>query len=480
VIEDRSFYRFQDILAACSVKLSQLIQRKSFPMNDIFVSYSRKDRDVVKRLVEVMEGRGWSVWWDPTIRPGEYYEDVIESALTSSKCVIVVWSKNSVASKWVRAEAAEAANRGVLVPVVIDDARIPFRFKQIQEAQLADWRFTADHPELVRLLDSIAETFIKAQDAPNRQSVSSSTEPEAPTLHPPRPSSPPARKSEPAALEPPINEFQSGHVTGRIDDEFKDNYQEADSADDHPGSRRREIDQQAELNNARATAEVLNAGGQARAPSKSTSRLVIPLLIIIGLAAVGAIYIFAFRGSADTNNDNQAELARQGKAANQQPNANDAPPPTPTPSVTPSPGGNRANALKLAGLLKGKWQSQSATNTDGDCQCASSACLDIQFNRTISDFCVESQVYVSAEFKLDAANNKAYLFFKEPGDVGAGASRMPWDKFDRKKPLATIDLSDLETQRILYVTWHGFTEKGAAKQSWRQIGSGYQGTYLKR
>lgn len=462
-------------------------------MIDIFVSYSRKDREIVKKLVEVMKGRGWSVWWDPTIRPGEYFEDVIENALTASKCVIVVWSKNAVASKWVRAEAAEAANRGVLVPVVIDDAKIPFRFKQIQEAQLADWQFTPDHPELVRLLDSIAEKLIQAQDAPTSQSAGDSRDTEAPPLPP---AGPPLLTQKPKNDPVPQEETdqQAGLKDASARRRSSSPIEEYVALVDRDWRSAPEASQSEKTRPLRPapvvpqTAEYFETGEQPRPPIITRRSLVIPLLIIIGLVAAGAIYFFALRKPA-TDYTLHAELDPQTRESNQQLNVNNASPApaTPTSSVAPSPvvtptgapADNSANARKTISLLKGKWQSQNAATSD--CECANSACLDIQFGKIISNFCVESsQVYVSAEYKLDAANNKVYLFFKAPNDLGAGASRMPWDKFDTTKPIATIDLSDLEAQRIIYVAWHGFTEAGAAKQRWRHIGSGYSGTYMRR
>jgi adenylate cyclase len=34
-------------------------------MADIFVSYARADKARVAPLVDALETRGWSVWWDP-------------------------------------------------------------------------------------------------------------------------------------------------------------------------------------------------------------------------------------------------------------------------------------------------------------------------------------------------------------------------------------------------------------------------------
>ena len=80
-------------------------------MSDIFISYSSKDRPWVEQFAKVLAARGWSVWWDREIPTGQTFDTVIEQALESAKCAIVVWSEYSVASKWVRSEAADALER---------------------------------------------------------------------------------------------------------------------------------------------------------------------------------------------------------------------------------------------------------------------------------------------------------------------------------------------------------------------------------
>ena len=39
-------------------------------MADIFVSYSRADRDTVAGIVAALEAERWSVWWDTRLRAG--------------------------------------------------------------------------------------------------------------------------------------------------------------------------------------------------------------------------------------------------------------------------------------------------------------------------------------------------------------------------------------------------------------------------
>jgi len=124
---------------------------------DIFISYSSADRPFAQRLATALQGEGWSVWWDRAIPPGKSFDAVIEEALDAAKCVIVLWSKSSVASDWVKVEAAEAARRRILIPALIDSATIPLEFRRIQAASLTDWTSSSDHPGFVGLATSVRE-----------------------------------------------------------------------------------------------------------------------------------------------------------------------------------------------------------------------------------------------------------------------------------------------------------------------------------
>lgn len=125
-------------------------------MSDIFISYAREDHDRAKSLANTLKRKGWSVWWDRTIQLGQSFDQEIEKALDASKCVIVLWSSASVASDWVRVEAAEGARRKILIPALIEKAKIPLQFRNLQTADLIGWRGSARHPELQSLLKSIS------------------------------------------------------------------------------------------------------------------------------------------------------------------------------------------------------------------------------------------------------------------------------------------------------------------------------------
>jgi formylglycine-generating enzyme required for sulfatase activity len=124
-------------------------------MSDIFISYASEDRARAKVLAGALELQGWSVWWDRKIPPGRQFSPVIKEAIDEAKCIIVLWSKESVKSEWVQNEAAEGARREILVPALIDDVEIPFEFRRIQAAQLVDWEGRSPHLEFDTFLEAV-------------------------------------------------------------------------------------------------------------------------------------------------------------------------------------------------------------------------------------------------------------------------------------------------------------------------------------
>lgn len=108
-------------------------------MADIFVSYSRQDRLRVAPLVAALEAEGWSIWWDPEISPGEEFDSLISRELEGARSLIVVWTPQSVDSRWVRGEARDAADRGLLVPVRFDQAKLPIDFRALHATDLDEW-----------------------------------------------------------------------------------------------------------------------------------------------------------------------------------------------------------------------------------------------------------------------------------------------------------------------------------------------------
>ena len=126
-------------------------------MADVFVSYARPDRDRVKSLVVLLEDRGWSVWWDRDIVPGEKFERLIDDEIQAARCVVAVWTPHSVDSEWVQAEAGDGLDRGILVPVMFDEVRVSVAFRRTDAADLVGWPRLRNQAEVDRFLSGVAQ-----------------------------------------------------------------------------------------------------------------------------------------------------------------------------------------------------------------------------------------------------------------------------------------------------------------------------------
>ncbi|MGH8063070.1 MAG: TIR domain-containing protein [Pseudoxanthomonas sp.] len=135
-------------------------------MADIFVSYSRQDRERVAPLVAALEAHGWSVWWDPDIAPGEEFDSLISRELDAARTLIVVWTPQSVESRWVRGEARDAADRGVLVPVRFDQARLPIDFRALHATDLDGWNGDRKHAAFLSLCKALESKLGAGTHAP--------------------------------------------------------------------------------------------------------------------------------------------------------------------------------------------------------------------------------------------------------------------------------------------------------------------------
>ena len=124
-------------------------------MSDIFISYARQDRFIAGELAYVLSHEGWSVWWDSELLPGQAFNSVIEQELKNARCVVAIWSSHSVKSRWVRSEAAEGADRDLLVPVIIEDVVPPLGLREAQCADLRKWDGTLSHEGCAALMRAV-------------------------------------------------------------------------------------------------------------------------------------------------------------------------------------------------------------------------------------------------------------------------------------------------------------------------------------
>ncbi len=134
-------------------------------MTDVFISYASEDRENAAKLASALETRGWSVWWDRKIIIGQSFDQAIEHELENAKSIVVLWSKHSISSEWVKNEAALAVERGMLVPALIDSVILPLEFRRKQTANLVGWNGNSMHEGFQSLCDGVAaKAGIAGQD----------------------------------------------------------------------------------------------------------------------------------------------------------------------------------------------------------------------------------------------------------------------------------------------------------------------------
>jgi hypothetical protein len=123
---------------------------------DVFLSYAREDEERSMKLAHELQGCGYSVFWDRRVPPGKTWNNHIFQALVGSRCVIVIWSNESVNSTWVQEEAEYGKKRGILIPVLRESVDPPFGFGLIQAADLTQWTIGARPPGLQDLVDELS------------------------------------------------------------------------------------------------------------------------------------------------------------------------------------------------------------------------------------------------------------------------------------------------------------------------------------
>jgi len=174
-------------------------------MAQIFISYSHQDVRQARSIATELEARGWSVWWDPEIRSGESFIVLINREISAASCVVVLWSKNSVTSRWVMEEAHNALTRDIICPVMVEpDSQLPVGFATIKYIPLWEWRGDAPVGGFDPLVDELERIVgAPARPAPAGPAVAAPDAAETPVPAPLARSGPSDAAQPPQAAPPP-------------------------------------------------------------------------------------------------------------------------------------------------------------------------------------------------------------------------------------------------------------------------------------
>jgi TolB-like protein/tetratricopeptide (TPR) repeat protein len=121
----------------------------------VFVSYAHEDKVRAQAVVAALTQAGLTVWWDGLIAAGAEFAQLTEQALESAAAVVVLWSRSSVTSHWVRDEATRGRDRGCLIPVSLDGVEPPIGFRQYLVIGLSSWRGDGDAPEFQAVIRAV-------------------------------------------------------------------------------------------------------------------------------------------------------------------------------------------------------------------------------------------------------------------------------------------------------------------------------------
>lgn len=140
-------------------------------MHDVFLSCRHRQREEAEGLSRALQEQGWSVWWDRGVPSDDLWADESERALSAAGCVVVLWSSQLSDSEagetaWVRDEAILAAEKGKLIPVLLDGTPLPVGLDHLAPIDLSSWTGGSDHTGLRDLSSRILRLRFRAPTAP--------------------------------------------------------------------------------------------------------------------------------------------------------------------------------------------------------------------------------------------------------------------------------------------------------------------------
>jgi hypothetical protein len=89
-------------------------------MTDVFFSYSTEDRERAQPIHDALVEEGFDVFWDRELPPDSDWDGWVQEHIGEARCVLVLWSWNSVESDEIAHEAMVAKNAGKLISAVLE------------------------------------------------------------------------------------------------------------------------------------------------------------------------------------------------------------------------------------------------------------------------------------------------------------------------------------------------------------------------
>lgn len=141
-------------------------------MGHIFVSYSRRDQEIVNRFVGMMETAGMNVWIDrEKIQAGRLWRTQIVQAIDTCDSFVLMLSTNSAASDNVRREIDLALDSGRNIFIMLlEQVKLTADMRyQLIGLQHIDVKLLGLSKAVKLLTETLREEIVPVQDQPVRQ-----------------------------------------------------------------------------------------------------------------------------------------------------------------------------------------------------------------------------------------------------------------------------------------------------------------------
>jgi len=146
-------------------------------MSNVFISYSRKNKDCVYDVVAQMERYDFDCWIDKkSIELSSTWLDEIESAINEASVFVLFWSKEAADAAFVTKERELAQSRVSdksleVLTIMLDDTDLPSEFEHLQAYDMQGGCESIDISSFIKSLDDSWRSFStskKLKDQPHR------------------------------------------------------------------------------------------------------------------------------------------------------------------------------------------------------------------------------------------------------------------------------------------------------------------------
>ncbi|MCA9903127.1 MAG: toll/interleukin-1 receptor domain-containing protein [Anaerolineae bacterium] len=131
--------------------------------NDVFISYSRRNAEIMRRIRADLRSGGMNVWTDENLQPGTpSWRRAVEAAIRGARSMVIIMTPDSKESEWVERELNAARENGVpIFPILARGSNKNAVPLQLNSYQYVDIRKEEDYRTSILKLTKAVRAEIK-------------------------------------------------------------------------------------------------------------------------------------------------------------------------------------------------------------------------------------------------------------------------------------------------------------------------------